>query len=58
MQNQGLVMKHCDRICAESAKGQLNSEWIYEAIVFPKMQTKKLQEFLPYQTNKDRSTIF
>ena len=34
------------RIC----KGQLKSEWIYEVIVSPKMQTKN--------TNKDHSTIF
>ena len=37
------------------AKGQLISEWIYEVIVAPKMQTYNLQGFLPYQTNKDSS---
>ena len=26
-------------------KGQLNSEWIYEVIVFPKMPTKYYQNF-------------
>ena len=31
------------------AKGQLNSESIYEVIVSPKMQTQN------YQTNKDRN---
>ena len=39
-------------------KGQLNSEWIYEVIVSTKMQTKNYKDFLPYQTNKDRSTFF
>ena len=38
----------------EIDKGQLNSEWIYEVIVFPNAN-QKLQGFLPYQTNKDRS---
>ena len=28
-------------------KGQLNSEWIYEVIVSPKMPTKKLKDFCP-----------
>ena len=36
-----------------SSKVQLNTEWMYEVIVSPQMQTKKLQGFLPYyQTNK------
>ena len=39
-------------------KCQSNSEWIYEVIVSPKKQNQKLQRFLPYQTNKDRSTFF
>ena len=34
------------------AKGQLNSEWIYEVII---NANQKLQGFLPYQTNKDHS---
>ena len=29
------------------AKGQLNSEWIYEVIVSPKMQTKNDKDFCP-----------
>ena len=29
------------------AKGQLNSEWIYEVIVSPKMQTKNFMDFCP-----------
>ena len=39
-------------------KCQSNSEWIYEVIVSPKKQNQKLQRFLPYHTNKDRSTFF
>ena len=29
------------------AKGQLNSEWIYEVIVSPKMQTQNYKDFCP-----------
>ena len=29
------------------AKGQLNSEWIYEIIVSPKMPTKNFKDFCP-----------
>ena len=29
------------------AKGQFNSEWIYEVIVSPKMPTKNLKDFCP-----------
>ena len=28
-------------------KGQLNSEWIYEVIVSPKMPTRNLKDFCP-----------
>ena len=31
----------------DSSKGQLNSEWIYEVIVSPKMQTKNYKDFCP-----------
>ena len=31
----------------ELAKGQLNSEWIYEVIVPHKMPTKNLKKFFP-----------
>ena len=34
-------------IIEEVLKGQLNSEWIYEVIVSPKMQTKKYKDFRP-----------
>ena len=39
----GSTLPHGNR-----AKGQLNSELIYEVIVYPKMPTKKLPRFLPY----------
>ena len=29
------------------AKGHLNSEWIYEVIVSPKMQTQNYKDFCP-----------
>ena len=29
-------------------KGQINSEWIYEIINFPKNEPKNLKGFLPY----------
>ena len=29
------------------AKGQLNSEWIYEVIISPKMQTKNYKDCCP-----------
>jgi hypothetical protein len=29
------------------AKGQLNSEWIYEVIVSPKIATKNFKDFCP-----------
>ena len=30
-----------------TSKGQWNSEWIYEVIVYPKMQTYNYKEFCP-----------
>ena len=35
------------RISVLPSKGQLNSEWIYEVIVSPKMTTKNLKDFCP-----------
>ena len=32
---------------ADFFKGQLNSEWIYEVIISPKMPTKNYQDFCP-----------
>ena len=32
---------------SDLSKGQLNSEWIYEVIVSPKMPTKNYQNFCP-----------
>ena len=46
MKNQDLG-RHSDKFCAENAKGQLNSEWIYEVIVSLKMPTKNLKDFCP-----------
>ena len=34
-------------VCYAIAKGQLNSEWIYEVIVSPKMPTKIFPDFCP-----------
>ena len=31
----------------DASKGQLNSEWMYEVIVSPKMPTKNFKDFLP-----------
>ena len=38
-------------------KGQLNSEWIYEIIVSPKVQTKNLKDFCPGSLLKGRVEI-
>ena len=37
------------------ANGQLNSEWIYEVIVSPKMQTKNYKDFCPIIWNSGLS---
>ena len=34
------------------SKGQLNSEWIYEVIISPKMQTNNCQDFWPHYTGQ------
>ena len=39
------------------AKGQLNSEWIYEVIVSPKMPTKNLKDFCPESLLESRAEI-
>jgi hypothetical protein len=41
----------------EIAKGQLNSEWIYEVIFSPKMLTKKYQDFCPGSLLEGRAEI-
>ena len=38
-------------------KGQLNSEWIYEVIVSPKMPTKNLKDFCPGSLLESRAEI-
>ena len=39
------------------AKGQLNSEWIYEVIVFPKKPTRNLKDFCPGSWLEGRAEI-
>ena len=39
------------------AKGQLNSEWIYEIIVSPKTPTKNYRDFCPGSLLKIRAEI-
>ena len=41
----------------EGAKGQLNSEWIYEVIVSPKMATKNLKNICPGSLLEGRAKI-
>ena len=41
-----------------SAKGQLNSEWIYEVIVSCRMPTKNLKDFCPGSLLEGRTEIF
>ena len=38
-------------------KGQLNSEWIYEVIVSPKIPTKNYRDFCPGSLLHDRAKI-
>ena len=40
------------------SKGQTISEWIYEAIVSPKIRTKNCQNFCPVQVRAEILTIF
>ena len=40
------------------AKGQLNSEWIYEVIVSPKMPTKNFSDFWPGGLLEGRAEIW
>ena len=42
----------------EAFKGQLNSEWIYEVIVSPKMPTKHYQDFCPESLLEGRTETF
>jgi hypothetical protein len=44
--NPQKIMKS-SRMIWRLLKGQLNSEWIYEVIVSPKMQTKNYKDFCP-----------
>ena len=38
-------------------KGQLNSDWIYEVIVSPKMPTKNYEDFCPESLLEGRAEI-
>ena len=38
-------------------KGQLNSEWIYEVIVYPKMPTKIFPDFCPERVGQKSGKI-
>ena len=42
----------------ELFKGQLNSEWIYEVIVSPKISTKNYRDFCPGSLLEGRAEIF
>ena len=42
---------------SELDKGQLDSEWIYEGIVSPKMPTKNYQDFCPGSLLEGRAEI-
>ena len=46
------------QVILSSSKGRLNSWWIYEVIVSPKMPTKNFPDVCPTKKNKDRSTFF
>ena len=41
-----------------STKGQFNSEWNYEIIVSPKMQTKNYKDFCPTKQTRIVTLIF
>ena len=41
------IKKWESQLKMEISKGQLNSEWIYEVIIFPKVQTKKCKDICP-----------
>ena len=49
-------LKKIDLRC--HSRGQLNSEWIYEVIVSPKMPTKNYQDFCPGSLLEGRAEIF
>ena len=40
------------------SKGQLNSEWIYEVIFSPKMQTKNYKDFYPIKQTRIVALFF
>ena len=42
----------------KNSKAQLISEWIYEVIVSPKIQTKNCQDFCPHYTGQKSWQFF
>ena len=44
---QEVLVEKWEKFENESDKGQLNSEWIYEVIVSPKMPIKNFKDFCP-----------
>ena len=51
-------MDKCDRSkLLTSTRGQLNSEWIYDAIVFPKTPTQNFSDFCPGTLLEGRAEI-
>ena len=42
---------------AKGSKGQLNSEWIYEVIVCPKIESKNYRNFYPESLLEGRAEI-
>ena len=53
------ILTKDDEVCIPSlSKGQLNSEWIYEVIVSPKMSTKNFNDFCPGSLLKGGCLMF
>ena len=44
-------------VMAKACKGQLDSEWIYEVIISPKIPTKNYQDFCPGSLLEGRAEI-
>ena len=51
IKNIKAIIMHCNA-GPHPPKGKLNSEWIYEVIVTPKMQTKNYKDFYPHHTTQ------
>ena len=55
---QEILCLLCKRVNLCTVKGQLNSEWIYEVIVSPKMPTKDFPDFCPGSLLEGRTEIW